>query len=436
MAEHSEARPVRDWQETFPWLILFRAARPAIGFRVLLVTAIGLMTMVAGWRLCWRFVAPSVDAKSGEVVISDPVMAQLAGRYVVPLSTEGEDPPVVPPWPWEIDANGNELYPQFFGKGVLGDYSDVPLIGRFLGVAETTATELTFPFQMLFHEELTYRGLAYALTCCVWALVIWGYFGGVIARIVAVKLTQDETISLKKAGSFARKRCCSYMSAPLIPLLGVFGLGIPIAVLGLISHFDVGIFITGLLWPLVLCIGFLMAILLLGLIFGWPLMFSTISTEGTDAFDAISRSYAYVFQRPFHYLFYTILTTIIGGLGWLFLHGIMNLIVHATTWAFAWGLNAETKISLFAGNLNSNIAGWGYNLILFWQGFLQVLLTSFAIGFLFSGMTAVYLLLRRHVDGVELDEVQLDQEAQYGLPVLSEDNTDSEGGGEADKQNA
>ena len=53
-----------------------------------------------------------------------------------------------------------------------------------------------------------------------------------------------------------------------------------------------------------------MAVLLLGLIFGWPLMFSTISTEGTDAFDAISRSYAYVFQRPFHYLFYTILITI------------------------------------------------------------------------------------------------------------------------------
>ena len=39
----------------------------------------------------------------------------------------------------------------------------------------STATELTFPFQMLFHEELTYRGLAYALVCCGWAIIIWGW---------------------------------------------------------------------------------------------------------------------------------------------------------------------------------------------------------------------------------------------------------------------
>ena len=422
MAENSVAKPVRDWQETFPWLLLFRAARPAMGFRVLLVAALGLVTMIAGWRQCWRMVAPSLDDASGKMVIKDPVMAQLAGRYHG-TSAEG----VVPPWPWQIDAAGNELYPQFFGKGALGDYSEVPLIGRFFGIAEATATELTFPFQMLFHEELTYRGLAYALVCCGWAIIIWGYFGAIISRLVAVKLTQDETISLKAAGGFARKRCCSYMAAPLLPLLGVFGLGIPIAGLGLISHFDVGIFVAGLLWPLVLCVGFLMAVLLLGLIFGWPLMFSTISTEGTDAFDAISRSYAYVFQRPFHYLFYTILITIIGGLGSLVLHGIMNLLVHATTWAFAWGLDPERKIVLFAGDLNSSFGDWGYHLILFWQGFLQTLLTSFAVAFLFSGMTAVYLLLRRHVDGVELDEVQLDQEAEYDLPALSEGSIEADG---------
>ena len=162
----------------------------------------------------------------------------------------------------------------------------------------------------------------------------------------------------------------------------------------------------------------MMAILVLGLVFGWPLMFSTISTEGTDAFDGISRSYAYVFQRPFHYLFYILVATLLGGIGWIFVHGIIHLLVHCTHWSLAWGLSSERSIELFHDNLQG-VAGWGVTLIRFWQGCLRTLATAFPVGFIFSGMTAVYLLLRRQVDGVELDEVQLDEEAEHGLPVLS-----------------
>ena len=402
MAEYSEARPVRDWQETFPWLILFRAVRVAIGFRLLLLAALGLVGMVAGWRLCWNMLAYVPD-EAGIQVLADPVLMELGTRH------EG----TVPPWPWEAS------YRHFGDQGVLAPLSGLPYIGPILGTATATAAELTLPFQMLFRQDLTYRGFAYALVCCGWALVIWGYFGGMIARIVAVKLTQDEMLSFKKAGRFARQRCCSYMSAPLLPLLGIFGLGIPVALLGLLANLDFGVFVAGILWPIVLCLGFLMMILFLGLLFGWPLMFSTISTEGTDAFDAISRSYAYVFQRPFHYLFYALLATIIGSLGWVLLHGIIDLIVYSTHWSLAWGLSSERTIELFYGDLQEGLAGWGCHLIRFWQGFLYTLTTAFAVGFLFSGMTAIYLLLRRCVDGVELDEVQLDQETQYGLPVLS-----------------
>ncbi|OUT70986.1 MAG: hypothetical protein CBB70_01105 [Planctomycetaceae bacterium TMED10] len=416
MAANSEAKPVRDWQEIFPWLILFRSVRVAIGFRLLLLAALGLVGMVAGWRLCWDFVAYAPD-ETGVQVLADPVLMQLGARH------DG----TVPPWPWELS------YRSFGDQGVLASLSGLPYIGPIIGTAAVTVTELTLPFQMLFRQDLTYRGLAYALVCCAWALVIWGYFGAMITRIVAVKLTQDEMVSFKKAGRFARQRCCSYMSAPLIPLLGIFGLGVPIALLGLVSNFDFGVLIAGVLWPLVLCIGFVMAILLIGLIFGWPMMYSTISTEGTDAFDAISRSYAYVFQRPFHYLFYTILATIIGSIGWVMIHGIIDILVYSTHWSFDWGLSSERSIQLFYGDIQEGVAGWGCNLIRLWQGFLRTLTTAFAIGFLFSGMTAVYLLLRRQVDGVELDEVQLDEEAEHGLPVLSGadvQKTETEGQGE------
>ena len=47
--------------------------------------------------------------------------------------------------------------------------------------------------------------------------------------------------------------------------------------------------------------------LAVGLAAGWPLMWPTISSEGTDAFDALSRSYAYVYQRPLAYLLYAVI---------------------------------------------------------------------------------------------------------------------------------
>ena len=44
------------------------------------------------------------------------------------------------------------------------------------------------------------------------------------------------------------------------------------------------IFVAGLFWPLVILVGLIMAVVLVGLV-GWPLMYSTISAEGSDSFD-------------------------------------------------------------------------------------------------------------------------------------------------------
>ena len=41
-------------------------------------------------------------------------------------------------------------------------------------------------------------------------------------------------------------------------------------------------------WPISLLGCFGIAVLLLGLLFGWPLIWPTISTEGTDSFDGLS----------------------------------------------------------------------------------------------------------------------------------------------------
>ena len=70
-------------------------------------------------------------------------------------------------------------------------------------------------------------------------------------------------------------------------LLWLFGLGNLIPVFAEVWD--------GLLFPLVLLGGLAMAVALFGMI-GWPMIHATLSAEGSDSFDALSRSYSYVYR--------------------------------------------------------------------------------------------------------------------------------------------
>ena len=140
-------------------------------------------------------------------------------------------------------------------------------------------------------------------------------FGGAAARIAAVRLGRDEQVGLGDAVVFARGKWPSLMAAPLMPLLAITLVALPIWLLGLMMRLNLGVAIAGLGWVLVALFGLVMAVFGIGLLFGWPLMWSTIATEGSDAFDAVSRSYAYTFQRPLHYLAYAVLAGVFESAG-------------------------------------------------------------------------------------------------------------------------
>ena len=179
-----------------------------------------------------------------------------------------------------------------------------------------------------------------------------------------------------------------------------------------------GVIVVGLIWPLLLLAGLLMALLLLGLAFGWPLMWATISTEGTDAFDALSRSYAYLFQRPLRVLFYAFIAAVLGWLGWLLVVNFAAGVIWLTDWAAAWGCGGVRMADIE----NGTQAGSG--VIHFWVVGVKFLAVGFRYGYFFTAAAAIYLLLRRDVDATETDEVFLDADASEllrGLPPLATD---------------
>jgi hypothetical protein len=167
--------------------------------------------------------------------------------------------------------------------------------------------------------------------------------------------------------------------------------------------------------------------MLLGLMFGWPLMWATISTEGTDSFDAISRSYAYVFQRPLRYLLYTVVAVVLGALGWLLVSNFAAGAIHLTYWAASWVVEGErfAEVLPWGAGGDSLVDRVGIGIVHFWCDCVKIVAAGFLYSFFWSASTAIYFLLRRDVDATEMDEVfQEDQgEETYGLPSVEQDDT-------------
>jgi hypothetical protein len=191
-------------------------------------------------------------------------------------------------------------------------------------------------------------------------------------------------------------------------------LAIPGALLGLAMRTDWGLAFAGAVWPLVLAGAVVLAILAIGLVAGWPLMVATIGVERGDAFQAISTSFSYLYQRPLHYAFYLAVALAVAmptvAAAGVFADATATLAM----WAARFGLGHGPTVELLEGiaspvPMTSGAAAWGLAALRFWGRGLETLLGSFGWGYFWSLATAVYLLLRQDVDGTELDEVVIDE---------------------------
>jgi hypothetical protein len=387
------------WREVFPWLELVGALRLALRARMLLLAAAALLLTMLGWSaIGWLF--------SGT---DDPSLKEWTAAYRS--------------WAWgtELDqtvprvVNPTQLADEIFDPPELGAFPSSPF--------EAAWWELSAPFRQLFDiEGLSFTGLAFLLLCGLWVTLIWAFFGGALTRMATLKVGREESIGWKPALAHARAKCLSYFSAPLLPLLGVLLITLPMALLGLAMRSDVGVLIVALIWPILLVGGLLMAIFLLGLFFGWPLMWAAISTEASDSFDALSRAYSYVYQRPLYYLFYAVVATLLGLLGALLVYYFATAVIQLTFWAVSWGTGNARIEELFAASNLSTAGQWGVNVIRFWLGFVKLMALAFTFSYFWSASTVIYLLLRYHVDGTEFDEVFVDEGHEpHGLPTLSTD---------------
>jgi hypothetical protein len=72
--------------------------------------------------------------------------------------------------------------------------------------------------------------------------------------------------------------------------------------------------------------------------------------------------------------------------------------------------------------LNAPLRG-AHRAIRFWKSLIASLAAGYQAGFLWASAVGVYLLMRRDIDGVQLNEVYIDPADEYGMPPLADEAT-------------
>lgn len=407
------------WRRMLPWLALTRAFWIAVDLRKLVLAAAGLLLVSAGSLVFDRL----------------PFGRQSPQQPPRPDSASGT-------WPWEWSLGyrvaptddrrlDDDLLAEF--RGVL-DHPHAT-VRRVLGnwqIVLHPLRAMAEPVIRVFQGDTSWPELADAVTRLIWALVVWSVIGGAIGRIAAVQFARDQQIGIRESLGFAVSRFFGYVSAPLLPLCGVAVLWMLCVIGGWLGRIPgVGEIVLGLLWSLELVLGLMMAVILIGVAGGWPLMLATIGVEGTDGFDGLSRMYNYVFERPLYYV-WQIGVVVVYGSAVIFFVGLMaQLLVHLAVWGVSWGQGYSATTAMLSGSpstvlrgmqaLGSNAsAGIGAQIARGWMCALATLVFGFVYSYFWTTATIMYFTLRRSVDANDFDEVFIEdeQEADDLLPLV------------------
>jgi hypothetical protein len=360
MADEQIATRKDHLHDSLIWTRIFGSFRVALDPKKLLLAAAGILVMSIGWWLLASLFyntrgVPSEthyevknyenssikDDKSREenaVAESRKAYQSALRSYELIERTAGPNG-TLSTFPWYEDRGPNPflVVERALIARTRGEEAAerVPLVQkRQLLVLIEPLTKFLAPVIYMFHPDADFGGRIYFFLVILWTLATWALFGAAITRMAAVQFARNEKIGMTEAVRFAWSRYMAFFSAPIFPLILIAVLAIFLVLYGLVGVLTVfigDIFIYGLLWPIVIVFGLIMAVVLVGLV-GWPMMYSTISTEGSDSFDALSRSYSYVYQAPWHYLWYSLVAVAYGVVGVFFIGLMGSLTVYMGKW--------------------------------------------------------------------------------------------------------
>lgn len=298
----------------------------------------------------------------------------------------------------------------------------------------TPIRTLVEPARVIFQANQSWANLAFAWTQLLWALLVWSLVGGALCRMNALQFASRKRIGVGAALRFSRRQLLNYLVAPFLPLSAVLILQSVNWLLGCMVAFapSVGSVALGIGWVVVLFTGFLMAMLVLGISIGWPLMIAAISAEDSDGFDGLSRTFGYLVDRPWHaglfaasslpvFAVSRVLIAILIGLAISLGSEAVERGAESTMTSNRWKLSLEferpgtaSPAGVVADRLDAALTrGRGFtwpgnladNALVAWTMIPALLYVGFGPSLFWSATTVSYFLLRQSDDGTPLDSV-------------------------------
>jgi len=284
--------------------------------------------------------------------------------------------------------------------------------------------------------------LAYCGQAIEWALVIHTIYsliffglsyviltlaGGAICRLAALEFANDEKPGFFQAMRFASAKARSLVTAPAAPIAMILLFGVPLIMTGLLGNipWHIGEILMSVMLLFGLIFAFLMTLLFIGALGGINLMLPAIAYESTDSFEAISRSFAYVFARPWRLGFYTMVAAVYGAACYVFVQffamialGLLRTFLRLGVLTNSTSYNNTNKLDLiwpkattFTPPMLGDISTLNWSektaavIISIFVLLILCMVGAFVVSFFFSANSVIYALMRNVVDKTSLKDV-------------------------------
>lgn len=437
MAE-GDMGPVRiNWSEHVRFTQLFKAFRMAVHPTKLALAFCAIVSVYAAGRLLdvvWLSSSQPVvvlDEQSGRIIQSE--------LDVYLSETRSDRSKAAHTWAEGIEKKDHVgVFSLLLSKSglVVNGLTDSVLALEPRGIIATLGLAAQMKFWLLEMHPV------YAILFSIIWLVCWGLFGGALCRVASVDATRGEKVGFGESIAFARSRLKSFIFAPLLPSIIIAFAGVILALGGLVGAIPwLGELFVGVLFVIALLIGLGIALVFIGAVGGYWLMFPTIATEGSDAADALARSFSYIYNRPWKTAFYYLIGLLYGAICFCFVKFLVRIMLIFVHLFVGWTMNlgnanvetadggsartGENKLTAIwqAPEIDGSNAFWGefdgaelasaswlsQGLFKIWIYLLVAFVAAFGVSFGYSACTLIYLLLRREVDATDMEEVYLDE---------------------------
>lgn len=229
--------------------------------------------------------------------------------------------------------------------------------------------------------------------------------GGTISRSAGFEFALGRFATREETLHFTLRRTRQFVGAAILPVAFCTIIFMLIALGGLLLSMPVLDVVGSLLYGLGLTLGIVATLVLVLHVIAAPLLVPAMAIEGTDAFDAIQRSYAYVIGRPLRYLLYVAVLTLLGTFAAVLFAMIARLSIDMTDWAVNFlDFDATDRALRGEGEMGAT-KQLAHRFIVFWRSIVELVIAGYIVSLFFTSSTLLYLAVRRICDGQGINEI-------------------------------